>query len=310
MGQHSRKKAQNGKSGSIREQVSRANLGSATLLVNDKELTPVQISSTLREYARELGRRGSFIYADARARAFSAGRDTYLGRAWLILQPLIDILLYGLIFGVVLKTNRGIENFVGYLVIGIVFFGFFSKQFLHGNGLLRSQKGLLNSFNFPRATVVFSGSLRLFFDSLPPAAVALVAALLTQPSLSVSPKILAVIPVFILFHLFGTGAMFFSARMTALVPDLQAIMKLTSRVLFYLSGIFFSIDRFVNHEILKTAMELNPLYQFLSIFRGIILSDSLPSLSAFLGVALWSILVFTFGFIYFYLAEGKYGNLR
>ncbi|HET6270377.1 MAG TPA: ABC transporter permease, partial [Arthrobacter sp.] len=60
-----------------------------------------------------------FIFYDARARVLNGTRRDRLGSLWLILTPMLNGLTYYVVFGLLLRTDRGIENFVGYLVVGV-----------------------------------------------------------------------------------------------------------------------------------------------------------------------------------------------
>ncbi|MGC0145080.1 hypothetical protein ACPL7H_18995, partial [Pseudactinotalea sp. Z1732] len=93
-------------------------------------LKPVGKRPTLKRYLLDLWRRGHFIWADSRARAFSAGRGMILGNAWLVLQPMLNGAIYFLIFGLLLQTSRGIDRFVGYLIIGVFLFQFTARSLM------------------------------------------------------------------------------------------------------------------------------------------------------------------------------------
>ncbi|MFP3701657.1 hypothetical protein SB758_39905, partial [Burkholderia sp. SIMBA_013] len=53
-----------------------------------------------------------FIAYDARARVQSGTRRDRLGSAWLLLNPVFNGLTYYVIFGLLLQTSGGIENYV------------------------------------------------------------------------------------------------------------------------------------------------------------------------------------------------------
>src|SRR4051794_3022075 len=74
------------------------------------------------DYLVQLWDRRSFILFDARARVQSGHEKHHLGSAWLVLSPLLNGLGFYLIFGLLLGTSKGIENFLGYLIIGVFTF--------------------------------------------------------------------------------------------------------------------------------------------------------------------------------------------
>ncbi|MFG6302864.1 MULTISPECIES: ABC transporter permease [Corynebacterium] len=283
---------------------------SKVILVDDSTLLPLESRPHLSKYLKDLIARRHFIVADAKSRAFAPNRDMWLGRAWLIIRPLLDAAMYGLIFGLMLKTNRGIDNFVGYLVLGITYFGLITGLMGQGNGFIRSQRSFISAFRFPRAALVISAALRNVFDAIPTMVVGIVMALALQWGTPLSPTIPLVIPLTVIVALFGTGMFFLVAWITAWVPDAKYFVSLFSRAWFFISGVFFSIERFVDHPTILKIMLANPAYQYLTAIREVVMYGQVPSLRA------WGILLavglgtFVFGFICFWSSEAKYTNVR
>src|SRR5690606_5095088 len=107
----------------------------------------------LPTYLAQGWQRRHFIYADSRARAFSGNRDFLLGNLWLVGRPILEGLVYFIIFGLILGTDRGIENFPGYLMIGVFLFSFTSRTTTTAVGSMLASRNFLQSFHFPRASV-------------------------------------------------------------------------------------------------------------------------------------------------------------
>ena len=94
----------------------------------------------LHHYLGRLWRYRDFIYFEARASVGTRNRDNLLGNVWLVLTPLLNGLTYFLVFGVLLQTSRGVENYLGFLVIGVFMFQFTSRCVTQGaNSLVASR---------------------------------------------------------------------------------------------------------------------------------------------------------------------------
>ena len=262
------------------------------------------------EYLKEIWQSRNFIFLDARMRANANGRDTFLGKLWIVFDPLLQTAFYGFVFGVVLQVSRGMENFPGFLALGVIFFKIVTRGMSTGVGLVRRSRALISSFHFPRAAVPIGETLKNAFDGLVPAMIAVLLALAWQRDQPVSWTVLLVIPLFFLIQLFSLGCCFVIARATAFVPDLKSIVNLITRALFFLSGVFFSIERFVNHPELELAMKLNPVYQFLSTVRLVVLDGQVPSIGIWAYLCLWSVGLSCVGLVYFWAAEGRYASIR
>ncbi|MBV7294234.1 ABC transporter permease [Corynebacterium sp. TAE3-ERU16] len=271
-------------------------------------LKPVTGRPPLPEYVAQLWQRRHFIKAEARAKAFSGTRNMVLGNLWLIIGPFLDVAVYGLIFGMILKTSRGIDQFVPYLVVGVILFRMLAKDLNDGSNLIRSHRNIIKAFPFPRAALVFSLKLRGIYDSLPPIIVLLLFIYLYPNGPNPNWTAVLFFPVFCLLKLFGTGLTFLSAWMTHIIPDLSKIIQFFSRFWFYISGVFFSIDRFVEQPQLLKIMQGNPAYQILSMSRDLLIYNVLPPLDSWIFVSAWSCTTLIIGFILFWTREVKYAK--
>src|SRR5699024_12040021 len=92
--------------------------------VSSEGLVPVGRRTSLRSYLAALWNRRHFIIAESRAKMSSSTRKNLLGYGWLFLNPLLSVLASWFLFGYIIQTQRGIDNFVGFLVIGVFVFGY------------------------------------------------------------------------------------------------------------------------------------------------------------------------------------------
>ncbi|MDO5031016.1 ABC transporter permease [Corynebacterium sp.] len=277
-----------------------------TLLVDSSHLHPVFTRPGFISYIGLIWSRRHFILLDAKSRAFNTGNGTFLGKFWILLNPAFQVAVYALVFGVILKTTRGIDNFVGFLTIGVIYFGFFSKGLNGGVNLIQKSRSFLSTFSFPAASLVFSLNLRQFIDNLAPATVAVIFALLLQPKDPPNFSIFGLIPLYILISVFNIGLTFIVARATAFIPDLKSILNVFTRGLFFISGVFYSVERFSSNTQVEKIVEYNPIYTFLQCVRQIVLDGQLPSLATWTYLSVWTIGLSTIGILYFWQAENRY----
>ena len=84
---------------------------------------------------------------------------TYLGMAWWVAEPLLNMAIYYLVFGIFLK--RGTEDFVVFLLVGIVMWQWFASTVTNGQSSILRNKNLLqqaplNKVIFPLIQVLAS----------------------------------------------------------------------------------------------------------------------------------------------------------
>lgn len=281
-----------------------------TVEVNMRGMRKLNVRPPLPLYLQQLWGRRHFIVTDARFRAFRTAKSYNLWRFWLIAQPLLDATMYGIIFGFLLKTSRGVENFIGFLIIGVTFFGFLTSLVNGGQSLVQTSKNLIQAFSFPKATLVFSQSLRYLIDNLPALLIAIVFALVAQWHKPISWTVILVIPLTFLVWAFGTGLMFIVARITAFLPDFKVIISVGIRAWFFSSGIFFPLERYAHSPILYKIFSLNPGYIFLTAIRDSVLYATVPSAQTWLTLIAWSLGTFIVGLVFFWMAEERYINVH
>lgn len=282
----------------------------SAIVVDSSNLHSLHSRPKFSTYLTQIWDRRHFIFADARGRSFESQRDMILGRLWLVLSPLLDVAMYGLLFGLLLRTSRGIENFVGFLIIGVIFFSFMQGALTAGSGMIRQSRSMISAFSFPRASIPIAHVARQFLNNSLPALVALIAALAFQWGTPPGWEMLLVLPLYILIHIFSLGLTLIVARLTAFIPDLRSLIPVAGRAWFYVSGVFFSIERFATNPTIQEIMVLNPAYQFLQAVRSVVLYQTVPSYTTWLELCAWSLGSVTIGLVFFWQAEERYVNVR
>ncbi|WP_281965244.1 ABC transporter permease [Serinicoccus marinus] len=271
-------------------------------------LRPVGRRPPLATYVRQLWQRRHFIYADSRARAFHGHRDMLLGNLWLIGVPILQGLVYFIIFGLVLRTSRGIENFPGFLMVGIFLFTFTTSCLNQSVTSLRQARGLTTAFSFPRAAIPLAVIVRETLSMGPVLATLGVLLLVVPPGTQVTWTWALFPAVFGLQVLFNTGLSLYCARLGAAVPDIKHVVTFLSRFWFYTSGVFFSVERFVSDGIWLGIMKTNPMYLVLDMSRDLLLYDTVPELRYWAVLAVWALVTGVLGLWYFWQGEETYGQ--
>jgi len=249
-----------------------------------------------------------FISYDARARVQSGNRRDRLGSVWLILNPLLNGLTYYLIFGLLLQTGKGIENFIGYLVIGIFLFQFSSRAITNGARSIQQNRAVIQAFSFPRATLPIAVNLRELFANVPVLIVMVLIVMLLPPTEEITWLWLLVIPALGLQWIFNLGVGLILARVISKVNDVVHLLSFALRALMYASAVFYSYERFIDQPVLLQFVQLNPLFNVLDIVRDCLLYAQMPSWQSWAILASWSLGALAVGAVYFWRAEETYGR--
>lgn len=278
------------------------------VLVDTRQLARVGARPNFIDYMVSIWNYRHFIFHDSKARVQSGNRQDRLGSAWLLLNPLLNGIGYYLIFGLLLESNRGIENFVGYLVIGVFLFQISTRSIVNGAKAIRSNSNVIQAFNFPRATLIVSVNVRELIASVPVLLAMLLLVLLIDPVEEITWRWLLLIPAVLLQMLFNLGTGFILAPLVARFGDLVHVISFMMRFWLFASCVMFSIERYANWPLIKTIVEINPLYLVLSIVRDSLLYAETPQWQSWAGLAAWALGALCVGVLYFWRGEESYGR--
>lgn len=261
---------------------------------------------SLVEYLKQTWSRREFIYELAKARVQAQNERNRLGMVWVVLKPTFNALMYGFIFGI-LQGGRKAEDFPVFVVIGVFLFEFFTTSMNGGAKSITGNTALVQSLAFPRLSLPVAQVTQNFLTLIPMLVIMFVYSMI----LGTSPKWtwIMVIPLVGIFSIFNMGVALICARITVHVRDFTNLLPLISRVLFYTSGVLFSVDRILSQwPWLVTAFDYHPLYQTLQIARAMIMDDASYDPVAWLVVSMWAVAALVTGLIYFWKAEERYGR--
>ncbi|MBO0596125.1 ABC transporter permease [Nesterenkonia sp. E16_7] len=275
----------------------------------------------LFRYIREIWSFRHFLYYDSHSRVSSANSYDSLGRIWMILNPVLFGTAYFFVFGLLLNTGRGIDNFIGYLIIGVFTFRFFTAAVSGGANAIAGNQKVVQAFNFPRACLVISTTVRELFSSIPMFFVmALLVLSIGDMQLGGAESIpitltwhwLLFFPCIALALMVMLGWSLALARAVNAHNDVKHLISFSTRILFYTSAVFFSADRYADLgvEWLDTVMSLNPLFCVLDILRHAWLYDGFADPGRWIVLGSWAAGSMVIGFLIFWHGEESYGKER
>ncbi len=291
-------------------QVTPALMGSRNVpvRVDMRSLTRVGAKPGLIDYLISLWNYRHFMFYDARARVQNGNKRDRLGSAWLLLDPLLNGLGYFAIFGLLLGASRGIENFIGYLIIGVFLFQMSSRAIVGGARVIPSNRNVIQAFNFPRATLAVAVNLRELIANIPVIIMMLMMILVIPPTEEITWRWLLIFPAIALQMVFNLGAGLLLAPLIAKVNDFVHVVSFAMRFWMFASCVMFSIDRYSSVPIIKFIVEINPMYLILDIVRKSVLYAQTPGWQSWAGLTAWALGTCALGIIFFWKGEESYGR--
>ncbi len=297
-----------------REYTERIRAGQAAELAAEFGLKKIGTRPRLWTYLKALWSRRQFIWVLASANAYARNRDTYLGQLWNVLNPLLWAAVYFVVFGLILGTRRDVDNFLAYLIIGVFLFRFVGQSFSAGAKAIAGNLSLIRSLHFPRAVLPVAGVFAEFIILLPALVVMCLIVAASGPFYDTDStptwSWLLAVPALALMLMFCVGCSLLIARLVADVRDFSNLLPFITRVLFYLSGVLYSIERRFGDALgpLLPYAEHQPVAVYLTLVRQSMMEEFAvePRMWAF--GAGWSVLFLVTGFLLFWRAEERYGR--
>lgn len=260
-------------------------------------------------YLVDVWKRRAFVYSLALFRIEAENGRNRLGMGWVVLKPLINAVVYGTIFGILLGSRSRPDQFVLFLVIGVFIFEYFSSCFTSGAQSITKNANLVQSLSFPRMALPLALVTQRLLQFVPMVVImiGLVIAMGNMPRW----EWLLLIPLIALFTVFNAGLTLITARLTVHFRDLTQLLPFVSRFFFYTSGVFFSVDRrFGDNETVMQIADAQPIFEFMSLARGVMLTGRDYGIKPeyWLYTSAWAFAVLLIGIVFFWAAEERYGR--
>lgn len=260
----------------------------------------------LPAYLHQLWGRREFCVLLAWSRLRAENDRDRLGPAWVVLKPLINAVVYGAVFALLLRADSRPENFVPFLVCGVFVFTYLSSCLTDGAASVNGSADLVRSLRFPRAVLPLAAVVQRAVGL--GAMMAVLAVVVVASGEPVRTRWLLVLPALALATLFAAGTALAAARLTVHLRDVAHLLPFLTRLLFYVSGIFYSLDRVVTDPLVRTLLELNPAYVYITLVRGALLTESAVTSGTWLLGVLWALVAAPVGLVFFWRAEQEYGR--
>lgn len=242
-------------------------------------------------------------------------RDKVLGHVWCLLDPMLFIGVYFLVFGILFgQTSRSrSSDFLLYLVIGVLSWRFLDTVVHQSTLCIRSHRGLIQAISFPKAVIPIAICISRLYDYL----WGLVAfgMILVVMKADVSVHLLWTPLLIALQFVFVAGCAFIVAYLGAYYADTANVVQAGMRIWFYTSPIFYyatpqpgDVPGMIKDPTIQTLYMLNPMASFFDAYRHSILYGLPPApwvLGYVIGV---SLAMFLIGFLVFTRGEGEFSK--
>ncbi|MDQ6756630.1 MAG: ABC transporter permease [Bacteroidota bacterium] len=232
-------------------------------------------------------------------------KQTYLGIAWAILQPLTLMLLFTFVFSKNLKLYSGANRYEVFVLSGLILWGLFYAGVSHASDSIVQQSNVIKKIYFPRLIIPVSALLVAFFDFIIAFLLFLVFCLIYQQPLLWQAIFLFPTAIFLnLLAAFGVGTLL--SALTVKFRDFRYAIPFLLQFLFFATAVIYPLQS-IKQTWLQDVLALNPVNGAIEIFRGG-MGETINERLLIISVA--SALFFSVaGFFYFRKTEAFFADL-
>lgn len=209
-------------------------------------------------------------------------KGSFFGFLWTLLNPLLMLCVYSLVFQFVFKT--GIEHYSVYLFICLMPWNAFANSIAVGTTCVTSNASILKKVYFPREvmplSVIISNTIQYFLSAI----IIFIALIVSGVGVS---WVAVFLPVIVLVQaIFTLGVVMILSAANVYIRDVQYIMNPVMMIWMYACPILYSVDM-VPQKFLSLYM-LNPMTRIMQAYQSILYNQTMPdmkSLAIVFGIA-------------------------
>ncbi|MCQ2416404.1 MAG: ABC transporter permease [Oscillospiraceae bacterium] len=257
----------------------------------------------MRNKLRELYQYREMIASLVRKDLKGRYKGSVLGFLWTFINPLLQLLVYTIVFSVILKS--GIPNYYLHLFVALVPWIFFASSLGTGSKLILDQKNMIKKIYFPREVLPLAYTVSSFCNML--FSFVIVFIVIAVMGLGVNWLALPwLIPVMLIQFILVLGMNLITSSVTVYVRDMEHIMSVCSMAWMYLSPVVYGINYIPEH--MQKLYLLNPMSPILLSYRDILYYQRMPNPLQLRNALLISIIVLCIGFFTFHQLQKRFAE--
>ncbi len=222
-------------------------------------------------------------------------RNSALGFLWCLLNPLLMMVVFTIVFTVLLTSNT-IQHFPVFILIGILAWNLHTTALLGAINSIVANGSLVQKVYFPREVLPISTVLSNTVNFLLSLIVLFVMIAVYQ--IPISATLLLLPLVIVVQVIFTIGVAFILSALNVYYRDTATIIETLMLAWFFLTPIFYRIeDVFPVYS--RWMYILNPPASFIAAYRDILYYGGMTNLDFFSRTAATSVAVFLVGYLLF-----------
>ncbi len=236
----------------------------------------------MKKFIRDIKRYNPYTMYAAKAELKSSVADSYLNWLWWILDPVLFMLIYSFLAQIIFNSRE--DNFAVFVFIGLTAWDFFNRTITNSVKLVKSNKSVVTKIYIPKYMLILTKMYVNLFKMCISFGLVVITMILYGVQVSLNILYVPIIFVVLFVVTFGFATLFM--HFGVFIEDLSNVVAVLLRLVFYMSGVFYSISDKLKSlsPIISTVLSFgNPLALIISSLRDVLLYSRSPNLTA-LGV--------------------------
>ena len=200
-------------------------------------------------------------------------KQAALGMTWAVVQPAVQVLVFTVLFGRMVKVPSGGVPYPVFALVGLLAWNLFNKIVSDGAVSLVANQSIITKLFFPRIYLVFASGASALLDAVVTAVLLVI--LLCVYHISPSARLLLALPALTGILLFSFGFAALLAAINARWRDVQHIVPFMLQVGLFVTPVIYN-NSFVPVR-WRWVLALNPLTGLIGTFRAAVLNGPLPT---------------------------------
>lgn len=241
------------------------------------------INRELMKLSNVFSRRNRILLAELVRTDFKLRyQGSALGYVWSILNPLLLFAILYVVFVYFLGIGKGIPHYPVYLLLGIIFWRFFTEATNNGLNAIVARGALIRKIHFPHYIIVVSGTISSLINLSINMLVVLLFIVLNGVQLTWMS--LLVIPLILELYAFALALAFFLSAVNVKFRDVGYLWEVFLQAAFYATPIIYPITLVVEKSaIIAKIIILSPVAQVIQDARYVLVTNTAVTPTSLLG---------------------------
>jgi lipopolysaccharide transport system permease protein len=242
----------------------------------------------------------SFTIRDLKTRY----KGSFLGFLWTFINPLLQLLVYSMMFPLILKISE--KNYAMFLFVAIIPWGFFGTSIQGACGIIIGNSNLVTKVYFPREILPITYILSALCNTI--FSYSIVFPMLLLFKIPITINILWLPIILIVQAIFNLGLAFIVSSVNVFFRDLEYLISVGIIALYFMTPVMYNI-RILPLKYQHLLLLLNPMAGFITMYRDVTYYGTMPKIKLLLYLFTISILIFIIGYVTFQKLQKKFAEI-